>query len=71
MFLSLLVAVEFTGASAVLDEMQKRLAMVDGEGREKQRWGRLMKMKGDMCLLCGSPRDAYEHYRCEQSVCVC
>ncbi|GFR47239.1 hypothetical protein Agub_g8923, partial [Astrephomene gubernaculifera] len=59
---------EFTGAVAVLDEMQKRLAAVDSESREKQRWGRLLKMRGDMCLLCGSPRDAAENYRAAQEV---
>ena len=59
---------EFTGSSAVLDEVQKRLlvglpSLGEGEARERQRWGRLAKMKGDMCLLCGSPRDAAEHYK--------
>jgi hypothetical protein len=31
--------------------------------REKKRWGRLLKAKGDLCLLAGSHQDAYEHYR--------
>ncbi|GLI65614.1 hypothetical protein VaNZ11_009180 [Volvox africanus] len=59
---------EFTGASAVLDEMQKRLAAVDGEMRERQRRGRLLKAKGDTCLLSGSPRDAAENYRAAQEL---
>ena len=59
-----LLAADFTGsAPGVRDEMSKRLTLGDGEAREKQRWGRLMKLKGDMCLMCGSPRDAYEHYK--------
>lgn len=32
-------------------------------GSDKQRWGRLMKMQGDICLMAGSPADAAEHYR--------
>ncbi|GIM11324.1 hypothetical protein Vretimale_14852 [Volvox reticuliferus] len=59
---------EFTGASAVLDEMQKRIAAVDGEMRERQRRGRLLKAKGDMCLLSGSPRDAAANYRAAQEI---
>ncbi len=31
--------------------------------REKKRWGRLMKAKGDLCLMAGSPQDAHEHYK--------
>lgn len=53
---------EFAGAVAVLEEVQKRLQVSDEE-KEKRRWGRLQKAKGDMCLLAGSPRDAFEHYK--------
>jgi hypothetical protein len=31
--------------------------------KEKKRWGRLQKIKGDVALLAGSPRDAFEHYK--------
>jgi alkylated DNA repair dioxygenase AlkB len=34
------------------------------ELKEKKKWGRLQKAKGDMALLAGSPRDAFEHYKC-------
>lgn len=33
------------------------------ELREKKRWGRLQKAKGDIALISGSPRDAFEHYK--------
>lgn len=33
------------------------------EEKEKRRWGRLQKAKGDMCLMAGSPRDGYDHYK--------
>lgn len=33
------------------------------EVKEKKRWGRLQKLKGDVALLAGSPRDAFEHYK--------
>jgi hypothetical protein len=33
------------------------------ELKEKKRWGRLQKAKGDWALLAGSPRDAFEHYK--------
>jgi hypothetical protein len=33
------------------------------EVKEKKRWGRLQKAKGDWALLAGSPRDAFEHYK--------
>ena len=47
----------------VIEEVQKRLASSDEEVREKRRWARLMKAKGDFCLMAGSPQDAHEHYR--------
>lgn len=31
--------------------------------KEKKKWARLQKMKGDCALLAGSPRDAFEHYK--------
>lgn len=54
---------EFTGGSAVLEEVAKRLTLSDEEVKEKKRWGRLMKHKADFCLMAGSPTDAFEHYR--------
>jgi hypothetical protein len=33
------------------------------EVKEKKRWGRLQKSKGDWSLLVGSPKDAFEHYK--------
>ncbi len=36
---------------------------VSDEEKEKRRWGRLQKAKGDMCLMAGSPRDGYDHYK--------
>jgi hypothetical protein len=33
------------------------------EVKEKKRWGRLQKAKGDWCLLAGSPKDAFQHYK--------
>ena len=37
---------------------------MEQELKEKKKWGRLQKAKGDMALLAGSPRDAFEHYKC-------
>ncbi|MEW5317033.1 MAG: hypothetical protein WDW38_008364 [Sanguina aurantia] len=59
---------EFTGQS-VIDEVAKRLALGDEEVREKRRWGRLMKIKGDYCLMAGSPQDASEYYRTCVEIC--
>jgi hypothetical protein len=42
-------------AAAAVDEEQQL--------REKRRWGRLQKSKGDLALMAGSPVDAREHYR--------
>ena len=33
------------------------------EVKEKKRWGRLQKSKGDWSLLVGAPKDAFEHYK--------
>ena len=60
-------AAEFAGSSLaqLQDGLQQKLAAAatDDELREKRRWGRLQKAKGDVALLAGSPRDALEHYR--------
>eukprot|EP00883_Tetradesmus_obliquus_P010940 jgi/Sobl393_1/3671/SZX73191.1 len=55
---------EFLGSSlAQLEEGLRKLNMNEEELKEKRRWGRLQKAKGDWALLAGSPRDAFEHYK--------
>ncbi|KAL6765124.1 hypothetical protein V8C86DRAFT_2461569 [Haematococcus lacustris] len=47
-----------------MEEMVRltRLNFSDDEVRDKKRWGRLLKAKGDYSLLAGSPLDALEQY---------
>ncbi len=33
------------------------------QARDRKRWSRLRKAKGDACLMAGSPLDALEHYK--------
>ncbi|KAI8469362.1 MAG: transport protein Trs120 or TRAPPC9 TRAPP II complex subunit-domain-containing protein [Monoraphidium minutum] len=49
---------EFTGSLAQIQEGLQKLNINEEEVREKKRWGRLQKTKGDLALIAGSPRDA-------------
>lgn len=40
-----------------------RVCACAAQAHEKKRWGRLMKAKGDLCLMAGSVQDALDHYR--------
>ncbi|GBF95068.1 hypothetical protein Rsub_07569 [Raphidocelis subcapitata] len=54
---------EFTGSLAAVQEGLQRLNTNEEELREKKRWGRLQKTKGDLALISGSPKDAADHYK--------
>jgi len=44
-------------------EHVRALRRLSTQAHEKKRWGRLMKAKGDLCLMAGSCQDAFDHYR--------
>ncbi|KAF5829122.1 TRAPP II complex [Dunaliella salina] len=54
---------EFTCSSPAMEDVARRFTLDEDEAHEKKRWGRLMKTKGDLCLMAGSCQDAFDHYR--------
>lgn len=61
--LVLICAGEFTGQQPVVDSLQKGIPLTNEQLQQKKVDGRLRKARADLCLLAGSPSDAFEHYK--------